>query len=190
MYLKAAGSAERRGATEHRRRLLDGLTAPSSSSAPGNGLNFPHYPPAVTEVDRDRARADAARPRPAEPRPGAPVPVRVLRRRRRRAAARGRKRRRGRRQPRALLGPRPGPRARRAASRPAPRRRAALLRARHPPLPTEAPAAPGRRPQRPVAEDRRRLPPRSRHRRRDRAAPAFTIQVKRADHVRRVGVRA
>jgi SAM-dependent methyltransferase len=49
-YLRMSGNAERRGAGEHRRRLLDGLTGRVVEIGAGNGLNFPHYPAAVTEV--------------------------------------------------------------------------------------------------------------------------------------------
>ncbi len=45
-----SGTAERRGATEHRKRLLDGLAGRVVEIGAGNGLNFPHYPAAVTEV--------------------------------------------------------------------------------------------------------------------------------------------
>jgi SAM-dependent methyltransferase len=36
--------------TEHRRRLLDGLSGRVVEVGAGNGLNFPHYPAEVTEV--------------------------------------------------------------------------------------------------------------------------------------------
>jgi SAM-dependent methyltransferase len=49
-YLRMSGNAERRGATEHRKRLLDGLAGRVVEIGAGNGLNFPHYPAAVTEV--------------------------------------------------------------------------------------------------------------------------------------------
>jgi ubiquinone/menaquinone biosynthesis C-methylase UbiE len=49
-YAKAAARADRRGATEHRRRLLAGLSGRVVELGAGNGLNFAHYPPAVTEV--------------------------------------------------------------------------------------------------------------------------------------------
>ena len=38
------------GAAEHRQRLLAGLTGRVIEVGAGNGLNFAHYPPAVTEV--------------------------------------------------------------------------------------------------------------------------------------------
>lgn len=50
-YAKVAGPAlEKAGATEHRRRLLAGLTGDVVEVGAGNGLNFPHYPPEVTRV--------------------------------------------------------------------------------------------------------------------------------------------
>jgi ubiquinone/menaquinone biosynthesis C-methylase UbiE len=50
MYLKAAARADRRGASEHRRRLLEGLAGRVVEIGAGNGLNFVHYPATVTEV--------------------------------------------------------------------------------------------------------------------------------------------
>jgi ubiquinone/menaquinone biosynthesis C-methylase UbiE len=50
MYLGAAARAEKRGATDHRRRLLAGLHGRVVEIGAGNGLNFPHYPAEVTEV--------------------------------------------------------------------------------------------------------------------------------------------
>jgi ubiquinone/menaquinone biosynthesis C-methylase UbiE len=50
MYLKASDRMERRGATEHRRKLLDGLSGRVVELGAGNGLNFAHYPATVTEV--------------------------------------------------------------------------------------------------------------------------------------------
>jgi SAM-dependent methyltransferase len=77
MYVRVANAAERRGATEHRRRLLEGLSGTVLELGAGHGLNFPHYPAAVTDViavepePTLRALATAA---------GAstPVPVRVI----------------------------------------------------------------------------------------------------------------
>jgi SAM-dependent methyltransferase len=77
MYLRTAPSAEQRGATEHRRRLLEGLRGTVVEIGAGHGLNFPLYPPDVTEViaiepERTlRSQADTA----AE---SAPVPIRVV----------------------------------------------------------------------------------------------------------------
>jgi SAM-dependent methyltransferase len=50
MYLGASARAERRGATEHRKRLLAGLQGKVVELGAGNGLNFAHYPPEVAEV--------------------------------------------------------------------------------------------------------------------------------------------
>jgi ubiquinone/menaquinone biosynthesis C-methylase UbiE len=77
MYLRSAASAEQRGATEHRRRLLQGLSGTVVEIGAGHGLNFPLYPPEVTEVVaiepettlRDQAGTAAER---------ATVPIRVL----------------------------------------------------------------------------------------------------------------
>jgi SAM-dependent methyltransferase len=76
MYVKAAARADRRGATQHRRALLQGLSGRVLEIGVGNGLNFAHYPATVTEVVaiepeptlRDIAQQAAA---------GAPVPVSV-----------------------------------------------------------------------------------------------------------------
>jgi SAM-dependent methyltransferase len=50
MYVRSAASAEERGATDHRRRLLEGLRGTVVEIGAGHGLNFPPYPPEVTEV--------------------------------------------------------------------------------------------------------------------------------------------
>jgi ubiquinone/menaquinone biosynthesis C-methylase UbiE len=50
MYPKAAARADRRGAAEHRRRLLAGLSGRVVELGAGDGRNFPHYPGTVTEV--------------------------------------------------------------------------------------------------------------------------------------------
>jgi SAM-dependent methyltransferase len=50
MYLRSAASAEQRGATDHRQRLLEGLRGTVVEIGAGHGLNFPHYPPEVTDV--------------------------------------------------------------------------------------------------------------------------------------------
>jgi ubiquinone/menaquinone biosynthesis C-methylase UbiE len=74
MYLKASAGAEQRGATDHRRQLLDGLMGTVVEIGAGHGLNFPHYPTTVGEViaiepePTLRAQAEQAAAR-------APVPV-------------------------------------------------------------------------------------------------------------------
>jgi SAM-dependent methyltransferase len=50
MYLKAAARADRRGATEHRRRLVRDLSGRVVEIGAGNGLNFGYYPATVTDV--------------------------------------------------------------------------------------------------------------------------------------------
>lgn len=76
-YLKASQKAERRGATEHRRRLLGGLSGIVLEIGAGQGLNFPHYPTSVTEViaiePEPTLRAAAT-----EAATSAPVAIRVL----------------------------------------------------------------------------------------------------------------
>jgi ubiquinone/menaquinone biosynthesis C-methylase UbiE len=77
MYLRSAAGAEERGASDHRRRLLEGLTGTVVEIGAGHGLNFPLYPPKVTEVvavepePTLRAQAETAAYR-------AEVPIRVL----------------------------------------------------------------------------------------------------------------
>jgi SAM-dependent methyltransferase len=77
MYVRVAKTAEQRGATEHRRRLLEGLSGTVLELGAGHGLNFPHYPAAVTDViavepePTLRALATAAAA-------STPVPVRVI----------------------------------------------------------------------------------------------------------------
>ena len=77
MYMRSAASAEERGGTDHRRRLLEGLRGTVVEIGAGHGLNFPLYPPEVTEViaiepePTLRERAETA----AE---SADVPIRVL----------------------------------------------------------------------------------------------------------------
>jgi len=50
MYVRSAAGAEERGATDHRRRLLQGLSGTVVEIGAGHGLNFPLYPPEVTEI--------------------------------------------------------------------------------------------------------------------------------------------
>ena len=76
-YPAAAARADRRGAAEHRRRLLDGLRGRVVEVGAGSGNNFPHYPATVTEVV-------AVEPEPtlrtlaAEAAPRARVPITVM----------------------------------------------------------------------------------------------------------------
>jgi len=77
MYMRMAPKVERRGISEHRRRLLDGVRGRVVELGAGHGLNFPHYPAEVTEViaiePEPTLRAAAT-----EAAGQAPVPVRVL----------------------------------------------------------------------------------------------------------------
>jgi ubiquinone/menaquinone biosynthesis C-methylase UbiE len=50
LYPRVAARADLRGAAEHRRRLLHGLAGRVVDVGAGDGRNFVHYPPAVTEV--------------------------------------------------------------------------------------------------------------------------------------------
>ena len=50
VYPGVAARADRRGAADHRRRLLEGLAGRVVEVGAGNGRNFAHYPPTVTEV--------------------------------------------------------------------------------------------------------------------------------------------
>jgi SAM-dependent methyltransferase len=65
-YPTAAARADARGAAEHRRRLLSGLSGRVVELGAGDGRNFAHYPTAVSEVvavepePTLRARAAAA----------------------------------------------------------------------------------------------------------------------------------
>jgi SAM-dependent methyltransferase len=76
-YLKASKNAEQRGATGHRRRLLEGLAGRVIEIGAGHGLNFPHYPPTVTEVIAVEPEP-TLRARATEAAGDAALPVRVL----------------------------------------------------------------------------------------------------------------
>lgn len=77
MYVRASKGAERRGGTQHRRRLLEGLSGSALELGAGHGLNFPHYPKTVTEVTavepEPTLRAEAMMAAA-----GAPVRIRVV----------------------------------------------------------------------------------------------------------------
>jgi len=77
MYVRAARTAEERGATDHRRRLLAGLHGTVFELGAGHGLNFPHYPSAVAEVIAVEPEPNL-RAKAAEAANSAPVPVQVL----------------------------------------------------------------------------------------------------------------
>lgn len=77
VYLRSSEAMERNGGAEHRQRLLADLAGRVVEVGAGNGLNFAHYPPEVTEVmavepePRLRSAAGAAAG-------SAPVPVKVV----------------------------------------------------------------------------------------------------------------
>ncbi len=50
IYPPIARAAETRGGAEHRERLLSGLSGRVIEVGAGNGMNFPHYPAAVSDV--------------------------------------------------------------------------------------------------------------------------------------------
>src|SRR4051812_30752916 len=77
LWIKSSPKAEQRGVADHRDDLLAGLSGRVLELGAGNGLNFAHYPPEVTEVvavepepTLRTAAEEAAR--------DAPVPVRVV----------------------------------------------------------------------------------------------------------------
>ncbi|MHB8463689.1 MAG: class I SAM-dependent methyltransferase [Acidimicrobiales bacterium] len=50
LYARFSAGAEKAGASDHRVEALTGLAGRVIELGAGNGLNFAHYPPAVTEV--------------------------------------------------------------------------------------------------------------------------------------------
>ena len=50
LYPAAADTADQRGAAEHRKRLVAGLSGRVVEVGAGDGRNFAYYPPEVTEV--------------------------------------------------------------------------------------------------------------------------------------------
>lgn len=77
MYVGVAQRAEQRGATEHRKRLLEGLDGTVLELGAGHGLNFPHYPTTVTEVIAIEPEP-TLRAKAAEAAARAPISIRVL----------------------------------------------------------------------------------------------------------------
>jgi SAM-dependent methyltransferase len=77
VYPRLARAMDEGGMTEHRKRLLAGLSGAVVEIGAGHGANFPHYPPTVTRVlavePEPRLRA-SARAAAAD----APIPVEVL----------------------------------------------------------------------------------------------------------------
>lgn len=77
VYERLSRVMEERGGAEHREHLLAGLSGRVIEVGAGNGLNFSHYPAAVTEVvaiePEPRLRASAQRAVRS-----APVPVEVV----------------------------------------------------------------------------------------------------------------
>jgi ubiquinone/menaquinone biosynthesis C-methylase UbiE len=77
MYMRVSPGAERRGASEHRQRLLAGLSGTVVEIGAGHGLNFAHYPSAVTEVIAIEPEP-TLRTRASEAAAAASVPIRVI----------------------------------------------------------------------------------------------------------------
>jgi ubiquinone/menaquinone biosynthesis C-methylase UbiE len=77
VYERVSVSMDRAGVAEHRRTLTAGLAGRVVEVGAGNGRQFAHYPPEVTEVvavePEPRLRASAVRAAAS-----APVPVRVV----------------------------------------------------------------------------------------------------------------
>ncbi|MBB6547929.1 class I SAM-dependent methyltransferase [Nonomuraea rubra] len=76
-YARVAELVDRRGAYEHRRRLLAGAEGRVIEVGAGNGRNFAHYPPAVTRVVAVEPE-DTLRRLAATQAQSAPVPVSVV----------------------------------------------------------------------------------------------------------------
>src|SRR5690242_14487622 len=76
-WMKMSPKAEEKGVAEHRDDLLAGLSGRVLELGAGNGLNFAHYPRAVTEVvavEPEPTLREAALKAAGE----APVPVKVV----------------------------------------------------------------------------------------------------------------
>lgn len=76
-YRVASAGMERTGYARYRDELLAGLTGRVVEVGCGNGLNFGHYPPEVTEVVGVEPEP-YLRARAVEAAAGAPIPVRVV----------------------------------------------------------------------------------------------------------------
>jgi SAM-dependent methyltransferase len=77
IYALVSPQAEKAGVAGHRRELLEGLGGRVIEVGAGNGLNFAHYPPSVTEVVAVEPEP-YLRSRAQEAAEAAPVPVRVV----------------------------------------------------------------------------------------------------------------
>jgi ubiquinone/menaquinone biosynthesis C-methylase UbiE len=75
-FARFGGRNEERGNRELRREMLAGLSGRVLEVGPGNGLNFPHYPPSVREVVAVEPEP-YLRSRAVEAAVAAPVPIRV-----------------------------------------------------------------------------------------------------------------
>ena len=76
-YALISAGAEKAGAADHRREVLAELSGRVVEVGAGNGLNFAHYPPAVTEVVAVEPEPQLRR-KAAEAAGRAPVPVTVV----------------------------------------------------------------------------------------------------------------
>jgi SAM-dependent methyltransferase len=77
LYARGSRRVEREGGAENRAELLARVAGRVVELGAGNGLNFAHYPPAVTEVVAVEPEP-YLRERAAEAAAGAAVPVRVV----------------------------------------------------------------------------------------------------------------
>jgi len=75
-FARFGGRNEERGNRELRQEMLAGLSGRVLEVGPGNGLNFPHYPPSVLEVVAVEPEP-YLRSRAAEAAAAAPVPIQV-----------------------------------------------------------------------------------------------------------------
>lgn len=77
VYERFSQGAERGGQAEHRDKMLAGLTGRVLEIGCGNGMNFRHYPPSVSEVVAVEPEP-YLRARAAERAAQAPVPISVV----------------------------------------------------------------------------------------------------------------